>query len=130
MATLNRRATDKRFSGPLPDRIRHARRLANFSQSSLAERVGVVPSAVAQWELPDGTSPTVDHLARVANCAGVAFEWLATGRGSIHPDVERTPAVDTELFAADMLEERLLLTFRRMALKKREGFVRWLEDFV
>lgn len=130
MPPLNRRANDRTFSGPLPDRIRHARRLAKLSQAALAGRVGVGPSAVAQWESPKGTSPTVDHLVRVANATGVVFEWLATGRGGSTVVGTDIPAVELSMYPTDMLEERLLLAFRRLALKKREGLVRWLEEFV
>ena len=59
---------ESRLSGDGPleclsDRIRRARRLAGISQAVLAVQVGVGPSAVAQWELPTGTTPTIDHLA-------------------------------------------------------------------
>jgi transcriptional regulator with XRE-family HTH domain len=114
----------------MPDRVRHARRLLGISQSEFAKRVGVGPSAVAQWELPRGTSPNVAHMMRIAQSTGVAFEWLATGRGTIRVDRDDTPAVEASLFAADVLEERLLLTFRRVTAKRREALVRWLEDFV
>ena len=79
----SRRATDSQFAGALQDRVRHARRLAALSQAALASRVGVGPSAVAQWELPGGTSPTVEHMTRIAQTCDVQFEWLATGRGEV-----------------------------------------------
>jgi transcriptional regulator with XRE-family HTH domain len=129
MIQTNRRASDKRYSGPLADRVRHARRIANLSQAALAKNVGVGPSAVAQWEIPNGTSPTVHHLIQIAACSGVAFEWLSTGRGPISVKGQETPAVDLVEFAADMVEERLLIAFRRIPAKKREGLVRWLEEF-
>lgn len=130
MPPTNRRSTDSRFSGPLPDRIRHARRLAKLSQVGLADRVGVVPSAVAQWEGRTGTSPTVEHMVRVAKCTGVAFEWLATGRGVTVDSQMESPTIAAESFARDLFEERLLLAFRKIAQKKRERFVVWFEDFV
>ena len=63
------------------NRIRQARRHGNLSQQALAERVGVHRSAVAQWEQPGGSHPTMENLARIAISTGVSFEWLATGRG-------------------------------------------------
>jgi transcriptional regulator with XRE-family HTH domain len=114
----------------LADRVRHARRLAKLSQATLAQRLGVVPSAVAQWEGRRGTSPTVANLARIAEVTGVAFEWLATGRGSSAMAVPDVPAVIPESIAQDMIEERLLLSFRKLAPRKREPFVRWLELLV
>lgn len=129
MTQTNRRASDKRYSGPLADRVRHARHIVGLSQAALARSVGVGPSAVAQWEIPHGTSPTVEHMIQIASGCGVAFEWLATGRGPISVKGQETPAVDLLVFAADMAEERLLIAFRRVPAKKRETLVRWMEEF-
>lgn len=123
-----RRATDRNFSGQLNDRVRHARRVAGLSQSRLAEQLGVGPSAVAQWEVPKGTSPTVAHLSHIAQLTQVSFEWLATGRGAIHLNGDGTPAVDTSVFAVDLLEERLLVAFRLLAPKRKEALVRCIEE--
>ena len=124
-----RRSSDRTFSGPLSSRIRHARRLSGLTQASLAKAVNVGPSAVAQWELPHGTSPTIDHLAQIAVVSSVAFEWLATGRGPVAPGTHETPVVDASSFAMDHFEERLLLAFRRVPSRKRETFVQWMEAF-
>ena len=127
----NRRtANEARFAGALSDRVRHLRRTRKLSQAALARMLGVVPSAVAQWEGRSGTSPTVEHLSRMAELSGVAFEWLATGRGPIRAGDAETPSVASESFARDLLEERLLLAFRRIAFRKRESLVRGLEEFV
>lgn len=126
---LKRRASDRSFSGPLGTRIRHARRLAALSQSVLAKRMNIGPSAVAQWELPSGTSPTVEHLIQIAAACGVGFEWLATGRGPVSITAQETPAVDATSFATDQVEDRLLAAFRRIPGRKREVFVRWMEEF-
>jgi transcriptional regulator with XRE-family HTH domain len=117
------------FTGPRPNRIRHARRLARLTQAKLAESIGVGASAVAQWELPNGTSPTVEHLDRIAGVCHVSFEWLATGRGNAVRGVEETPAIDTIQLTADEFEDRLLVAFRRIGRRKREPFVRWMEEF-
>lgn len=125
----NRRASDRAFSGPLSSRIRHARRLSGFTQASLGRAVGVGPSAVAQWEVPNGTSPTIEHLVEIAKLSGVAFEWLATGRGPVGPGTHEAPAVDASSFATDQIEDRLLAAFRRVPGRKREMLVRWMEEF-
>ena len=96
----------------------------------MAKQVGVVPSAVAQWEGSSKTSPTVEHLMRIAQSCNVAFEWLATGRGETLVVDSEVPAVDPVTIAQDMLEERLLIAFRKVAAKKREALVSWLEAFV
>ena len=130
MSPPSRRMTDKRFSGTLADRIRHARHLVGISRAALANEVGVVPSAVAQWEGSQRTSPTVEHLTRVAQATNVAFEWLATGRGPTTITEATTPAVYMQSFALDLFEERLLVAFRKLSPQKREAFVTWLEKFV
>ena len=129
MIQHRRRASDRAFCGPLTIRIRHARKLARLSQSELANSLGVGPSAVAQWELPTGTSPTLRHLIEIATTCGVAFEWLSTGRGPVATTDHETPAVETMSFAADEIEDRMLIAFRRVPTRKREILLRWLEDF-
>ncbi len=100
-----------------------------MSQAALAKALGVGPSAVAQWELPTGTSPRLGHLADIAKATGVAFEWLATGRGPVALNVVEVPALDAISFTTDQAEDRLLLAFRRVPSRKREALVRWMEDF-
>ena len=129
MVRYKRRASDRAFSGPLSTRIRHARRLIGSTQAALANALGVGPSAVAQWELPTGTSPTLGHLTEIAKATGVAFEWLATGRGPVAIGDSEAPAIDAISFATDQAEDRLLVAFRRVPSRKRESFVRWMEDF-
>lgn len=131
MATTvhKRRASDRSFAGPLPIRIKHARRIAGVTQVHLARAAGVGPSAVAQWEAPGGSSPTVTHLAQIAVSCGVSFEWLATGRGPVSTAVGDTPAIEPASFAVDLMEERLLTAFRRVPVKKRECFLAWMEQF-
>jgi transcriptional regulator with XRE-family HTH domain len=124
-----RQTREHAFTGPRPNRIRHARRLARLTQAKLAESIGVGASAVAQWELPKGTAPTAEHLERIATICGVSFEWLATGRGMAVSGTQETPAIDAFQLAADEFEDRLLVAFRRISRRKREAFVHWMEDF-
>ena len=91
-----------------------------MSQSQLAAKVGVRRSAVAQWEQPDGTSPSVDHLVKTAITTGVLFEWLATGRGPKNPSgSEFVDAAIASDFARDEVENRLLMSVRRMSHRNR-----------
>lgn len=113
------------------DRIRQARRAASFTQAELARRLGVSPSAVAQWESASGTSPTVANLARIADETHKCFEWLATGRGPRELDASHdAPAVALDAFAHDALEERILLALRRASRRKREKLVATFEELV
>lgn len=111
----------------LRDRIRLARKNARITQAELATRLGVVPSAIAQWERPRGTAPTATNLARVAECLHVPFEWLATGRGSSSMDGIELPAVESRDFAMDGVEERLLVQFRQLAPAHRTAIARLVE---
>ncbi|MGA8277840.1 MAG: helix-turn-helix transcriptional regulator [Rhodanobacteraceae bacterium] len=121
---------NQRISGVLCNRIRRARRIAGLTQAELAKRTGTGTSAVAQWESPHGTSPTVEHLIEIAITCAVTFEWLATGRGPIRDDLSETPALDVGSFAMDESEDRLLVAYRRISARKRPIFVRWMEDFM
>jgi transcriptional regulator with XRE-family HTH domain len=100
-------------------RVRQARRHANLSQAQLAAKVGVHRSAVAQWEHAGGCHPTVENMARIASTTGVAFEWLATGRGRMTyvSDIlpgEETPALLLEYSAQSETEVRALLALRHL----------------
>ncbi|MCY7355855.1 MAG: helix-turn-helix domain-containing protein [Lysobacter sp.] len=105
----------------MSSRIRRARTLATMTQSELAHRVGVNRSAVTQWERSGGTTPSVDHLARIACETAVCFEWLATGRGASQPE---SGAFETALmvqdFARDEWESRVLSGMRRLSGRKKE----------
>jgi transcriptional regulator with XRE-family HTH domain len=101
------------------NRIRQARRHATLSQQQLAAQVGVHRSAVAQWEQPGGSHPTVENLARVAAVTSVSFEWLATGRGRMKyiSDLipgDETPAVLIEYAAHSETEARALVALRHL----------------
>lgn len=112
----------------MPVRVRQARRAAKLSQAQLAMHLGVCRSAVAQWERTGGTSPSVDHLARVAIVTGVLFEWLATGRGPSHPaGTEFESAATPGDFAMDELESRILDAVRRLTRRKRETVCQIIE---
>ncbi len=116
----------------LADRIRSARRAAKLTQTALAERVGVTPSAAAQWEHPDGTSPGLQRLQAIASATGVMFEWLATGRGDRRrrrsPFSDPTPALKLDVFAQDSAEEILLDRFRALSPRARQMLSSFLEE--
>ena len=54
----------------LSDKIRSARTRSGMSQCALAQKLGVAPSAVAQWETGN-TTPTSHHLHQIAVFTGV-----------------------------------------------------------
>jgi transcriptional regulator with XRE-family HTH domain len=114
----------------LPDRLRRARRLASISQASLAQAVGISPSAVAQWEQIDGTLPGLAHLVAVARVTGVSVDWLATGAGRPRYAVatEEHAALVADAYARDAAEEGLLRAFRLMGPRARRLMVELIED--
>ncbi|MEG3191099.1 helix-turn-helix transcriptional regulator [Lysobacter sp. D1-1-M9] len=105
----------------MSSRIRRARGMANLTQTSLALRVGVKRSAVAQWECTAGTAPSTRHLAQVAVATNVCFDWLATGRGQhCHQGDKFDLAVTVHDFAQNEQESRVLELIRRLSPKKQE----------
>lgn len=107
----------------LNDRIRRARTLSGVTQSTLARKVGVHRSAVAQWESPIGSTPSMEHLISIAMHTCVNLEWLGTGRGSplaVNEPVEIDREDDR---AIDALEAQCLRALRRMPRRLREQVV-------
>ena len=112
----------------LCDRVRIARTLAKMTKAELARRIGVCLSAAVQWEHPRGTSPTVANLVRIATICGVAFEWLATGRGSPNlADALNTPAIGDQDID---FEIRLLQAARGVPRDRREVVVEFMRAIV
>lgn len=113
----------------LAARITQARKLHDWSRSELGRRVGVQPSAAAQWEQRPGTSPSIENLIKIALVTGTAFEWLATGRGPARTDAStEIDAVVMSDFAQDLFEERLLIVARKVSPKRRQIILKFLED--
>jgi transcriptional regulator with XRE-family HTH domain len=107
----------------LSDRVRTARQAAQMSQAKIASLINVTAGAVAQWEQPRGTKPTLGRLQAIAEITNVSFTWLATGHGTASPTKVSAGArdtVDTVYFAHDQLEESLLTEFRALTVRNRE----------
>ncbi len=125
----SRTGSDDRLK--LAGRIRVARRDAKLTQSALAERVGVTPSAAAQWEHPNGTAPGTSRLQQIAVATAVNFEWLATGRGERkqrRPNPDSIPALKLDVYAQDWTEETLLERFRLLSPRAKQMLVNLLEE--
>jgi transcriptional regulator with XRE-family HTH domain len=127
-------AANSKEYGRLGDRIRTARHRADLSQTELAKALGVSASAVAQWEHPRGTRPSLDNLIRVAEAAAVSFEWLATGVAANRPRARQagmmeTPAVSLDVYARTLQEETLLDRFRDVPARRQPLLITIAEEF-
>lgn len=111
-------------------RIKQARKDAGLSQATLATRLGVDRSAVAQWERNNAAGPTVGHLTKIALATGVSFEWLATGRGPrvIGGEGEEPPGIVMDYVAQSESEERLLVAFRSLSAMEQVPVIAMLES--
>lgn len=107
----------------LNDRIRRARALSGVTQSTLARKVGVHRSAVAQWESPIGSTPSMEHLIAIALHTCVNLEWLGTGRGNPLAENEPVDIDHGDDRAMDALEAQCLHALRRMPKRLREQVV-------
>jgi transcriptional regulator with XRE-family HTH domain len=130
---LNRLRTAKTLPIQLCDRLRFARQSAKFTQETLAVRLSVTPSAVAQWERPRGTRPSIRHLDGIALATGVSIEWLATGRGNSKRNsvqLDDTPAATLSAFAHTVEEELMLERFRLLSPSAQDALCNVLADIV
>jgi transcriptional regulator with XRE-family HTH domain len=129
-----RSSNAKTIPTQLCDRLRFARQSAKFTQEILAFRLGVTPSAVAQWERPRGTRPSIRHLDGIAQATGVPIEWLATGRGnskrSRNGPSDDTPAAILSAFAHTVEEELMLDRFRLLSPAAQDALCNVLADLV
>jgi transcriptional regulator with XRE-family HTH domain len=110
-------------------RIRQARNKVELSQTALAKSLQVHRSAVSNWESPTGSLPTLENLMRIAHLTIVNFEWLATGRGRMHHVLDESdiPVLQTEYFARDWYEERLLKEYRDLPAPAQKALLNFLE---
>lgn len=59
--------------------------LPRGGKSALARACGISPTSVNDWATGKTKMPTADLIFPAARFLGVLPEWLATGRGPIHP---------------------------------------------
>ena len=112
-------------------RIRQIRLKAKLSQNQLGKCVGVQRSAVALWESPKGSFPSVEHLLGIAQTTDCCFEWLATGRGPVHPQQgSYDQAVELTEFAHNEHEVKALQLMRKLGRKRQAQACRMLEALI
>lgn len=109
-------------------RIRRSRLRAGLTQKMLACALGVSRGAVANWEGINEVVPAAAHLIALADATGVAYEWLATGRGSMAVVAGEQEVAAVEGQWVFMLDECQLLTaYRRLGKKERRDLLGSLE---
>lgn len=117
----------------LSDRVRSARRKASIPQTELARRIGVSPSAVAQWEHPSGTQPSLQSVVRILEITGACPNWFLLGRtskaGQNAGGKTEADAVSLEVYAHCIDEENLLKIFRSIPTRRRTLLMSFAEEF-
>lgn len=100
-------------------RIKQARESLNWSQTDLAEKLGISPQAVQQWE-SGATSPRGKRLKNVANLLGVTTDWLM--------EDDSQPIKILEGTVLSVSDQILLELFHSLPTVEQERFRRELED--
>ena len=90
----------------LSERIKKARKHAGFTQSELAELVGIAQTAISQLE--SGKTLRSTYLVQIAKACSVNSLWLASGEGEmLQPEdsLTLTRSVIDEIFHGESLED-------------------------
>ncbi len=73
----------------LGSRIRQARRLAGFSQSQLAAKIGAHVTSVSDWER-GVNEPSVRHMTSIAEVTDKSLDWFVESRAPFLDAAEST----------------------------------------
>lgn len=105
--------------------------MTGLTQEVLAGELSVTRSAVAQWEMADGTAPSVENMIALAQRSGLCFEYLATGRGErvLGPPDEAAIAVNRapQMPLSDQ-QRRLLERFETLSSRQKNALLELLES--
>ena len=93
-----------------PDLLRQARESQNLSQTDLAEKTGLQPSAVSHFETGK-RAPSFENLKRLADALSVSVDYLL---GRTDRPVSSGPVV-----------EQLFRDFGRMSAADQDSFVKF-----
>jgi transcriptional regulator with XRE-family HTH domain len=106
-------------SEKFPQRLRAARESRKLSQSELAERTGLQPSAVSHFETGQ-RAPSFDNLKRLADALDVTTDYLL-GRtaepAATGPNVDRLFRHAERMSAGDL---EILADFAELLAKRRK----------
>lgn len=102
----------------LGDRIAAGREALGFSQSQLAERLGVTLTALEQWEF-DQSAPRANRIQMLAGVLNVSLIWLMSGESE--GDGSDADDDDQETDAEGMLRAMRQLRSDQIRLAERTG---------
>lgn len=100
-------------------RIRAALDTAQMSQSELARKIGVQPSAVNHWLSGRSKALKAENLVRIAKALSVSADWLETGMGSIKPEASLTRE-----------EAEVIELYRALTPQMRETWIKVGRDLI
>ena len=83
----------------LAERLAASRKAGGYTQSEIAEKLGVSFQAVRLWERGE-TLPELDKLVELASLFGISLDWLIAGR-----EEERILPEFEELLSDRLFEE-------------------------
>ena len=98
----------------LAERLVASRKAGGYTQSEIAEKLGVSFQAVSLWERGE-TTPELDKLVELASLIGVSLDWLIAGRQEerILPEFE-------ELLSDRLFDEQHMYTYVKTYANVRE----------
>ena len=98
----------------LAERLVASRKAGGYTQSEIAEKLGVSFQAVSLWERGE-TTPELDKLVELASLFGVSLDWLIAGRHEerILPEFE-------ELLSDRLFDEQHMYTYVKTYANVRE----------
>lgn len=102
----------------LGDRIALGREYAGLSVEALAEKIGVTPTTLEEWEY-DQSAPRANRLLMLAGVLNVSLIWLMSGDGEGAGD--EGEAQDDETTPAAILRALRQLRIDQVRLAERAG---------
>ncbi|WP_310626695.1 helix-turn-helix transcriptional regulator [Limnohabitans sp.] len=75
------------------ERVKTARLHAKLTQQALAKLLGTAQSTIAEMEW---TAESSGYTAQISDICKVSASWLATGKGAMSPNQERSPSYARE----------------------------------
>jgi transcriptional regulator with XRE-family HTH domain len=104
----------------LPERFRQARRERGWTQTQIAERIGITKASVSNFET-GSASPSLTTLIAFAAETGVSLDWLVLGRapaGEYDQRIRELPDALREyvmaaLILAEVVQRRPAIQFTR-----------------